>query len=362
MRDSHRDAPAPEIVIVRRRHDGEDEGHHGGVWKIAFADFMTALMTFFLVMWLVSAASKKTVSQIAAYFNPVKLSDKAPMSKGVRNLTSLPEGEIPRWDGECPQISEVLQRPEKKAGSGEPFGLKEATAAQGDKTAPGPSTKAAAAATEAIPPALDNPLHMVVSEGSGGEQPKPEAPGKALGTVPTAEPEKPAKDPPAPEQAKTTDDSIAADKKKVEADLKKALEVLLADKHPAIEVKLERDGILISLTDTLDFEMFKLASPEPVPQLQPIMEQIASVLGRQDGRIVVRGHTDGRPFRTARYDNWKLSSDRAYAAYDLLVKSGIGDTRFLRIEGYADRSLKNAAAPLAAQNRRIDILLLRSAS
>ena len=40
---------ASEIIIVRRGGGDEDEGHHGGAWKIAFADFMTAMMCFFLV-------------------------------------------------------------------------------------------------------------------------------------------------------------------------------------------------------------------------------------------------------------------------------------------------------------------------
>ena len=56
-----------------------------GVWKLAFADFMTAMMTFFLVMWLVNSASKEKIIQLANYFNPVKLSDRTPPAKGVRD-------------------------------------------------------------------------------------------------------------------------------------------------------------------------------------------------------------------------------------------------------------------------------------
>ncbi len=70
--------------IVKRKLHAEEEGGHGGVWKLAFADFMTALMTFFLVMWLINSASKEKIIQLASYFNPVKLSDRAPSSKGVR--------------------------------------------------------------------------------------------------------------------------------------------------------------------------------------------------------------------------------------------------------------------------------------
>ena len=41
----------PEIIIVRRRKKAR-HGHHGGAWKVAYADFVTAMMAFFLVMWL----------------------------------------------------------------------------------------------------------------------------------------------------------------------------------------------------------------------------------------------------------------------------------------------------------------------
>ncbi|HSX73921.1 MAG TPA: flagellar motor protein MotB, partial [Shinella sp.] len=48
-----------EIIIVKRHGDHEGD-HHSAAWKIAYADFMTAMMAFFLVMWLVNAANEKT--------------------------------------------------------------------------------------------------------------------------------------------------------------------------------------------------------------------------------------------------------------------------------------------------------------
>ena len=74
--------PHPEIVIVRRRGLQEDE-HHGGAWKIAFADFMTAMMAFFLVLWIISATDKNTKTLIARYFNPVKVEEPAKAQKGI---------------------------------------------------------------------------------------------------------------------------------------------------------------------------------------------------------------------------------------------------------------------------------------
>jgi chemotaxis protein MotB len=87
------------------------------------------------------------------------------------------------------------------------------------------------------------------------------------------------------------------------------------------------------------------------------MEKVAKVLGTRDGKIVVRGHTDARPFRTERNNNWRLSMDRAQVAYYMLARGGITETRFDSIEGHADRSLKIPTDPNAAENRRIEILL-----
>jgi chemotaxis protein MotB len=54
-----------EIIIIKKRSASHDEGHHGGAWKIAFADFMTAMMAFFLVLWIINATDKSTKTIIA---------------------------------------------------------------------------------------------------------------------------------------------------------------------------------------------------------------------------------------------------------------------------------------------------------
>ena len=89
---------AHELVIIRRRGHDEEGGHHGGVWKIAYADFMTAMMAFFLVMWLINSTDKKTLTQVATYFNPMRLTDKKPSTKGLEE----PDGR--RGQGQpCPE-------------------------------------------------------------------------------------------------------------------------------------------------------------------------------------------------------------------------------------------------------------------
>src|SRR4029078_10215744 len=81
-----------ELVIIRHRADHE-EGRHGGVWKIAYADFMTAMMAFFLVMWLVNAANEETKASVATYFNPIKLSDEKTTQKGLKKPVDQGDGD-----------------------------------------------------------------------------------------------------------------------------------------------------------------------------------------------------------------------------------------------------------------------------
>jgi len=80
-----------EIVIVRRGGHDDHDDHHGGVWKIAFADFMTAMMCFFLVMWLINATNEKTKASLASYFNPVKLIDTTTNKKGIDDVGEGPQ-------------------------------------------------------------------------------------------------------------------------------------------------------------------------------------------------------------------------------------------------------------------------------
>src|SRR5215831_9273125 len=63
--------PAPQkaqpILVIRRKKGGHD-GHHGGAWKVAYADFVTAMMALFIVLWLMSA-DKEVKEEISAFFN-----------------------------------------------------------------------------------------------------------------------------------------------------------------------------------------------------------------------------------------------------------------------------------------------------
>jgi len=58
------------VTIIKRKKVIADAGHHGGAWKVAYADFVTAMMAFFLLMWLLNATTEKQRKGIAEYFSP----------------------------------------------------------------------------------------------------------------------------------------------------------------------------------------------------------------------------------------------------------------------------------------------------
>ena len=64
-----------------------------------------------------------------------------------------------------------------------------------------------------------------------------------------------------------------------------------------------------------------------------VMDKVARILQTRTEPLVIRGHTDRRPYRTTTYDNWRLSAARAHMAYVMLARSGVDEKRFERIEG-----------------------------
>ncbi|MGL5698309.1 MAG: flagellar motor protein MotB [Kluyvera sp.] len=95
-----------QTVIVVRRNKKHKHAHHGGSWKIAYADFMTAMMAFFLVMWLLSNSTPQQLEQIAEYF---KMPLKVALSGG--NKSSLSESIIPGGgDDVIKQDGEVFKK------------------------------------------------------------------------------------------------------------------------------------------------------------------------------------------------------------------------------------------------------------
>ena len=426
----------PEIIIVKR-HSAHEEEHHGGAWKIAFADFMTAMMAFFLVLWIISATDKNTKTLIARYFNPVKVEEPAKAQKGIHGAPEKGAVYAPEDDNGAPNAgkpsSEHGEGPAEKGNENPASPSKQNEQARPpapsplpppdpakpyptmseqelfsdpraslDKIAgappPGPRIDPSAtlkgygevgpSADEALrdpfrPLGSDKAVNVVAE--NPGAPPAAAAPSDEPPSTPTAiapaapaSPRTPAAkrrleassrgreapgagspapstaNPPAPDPAEarqTAASNLLADLKKRLAGESKAMQ------GPQLDVQATEDGILISLTDRQNFSMFAIGSAEPQPRVLHMMEAIAASLQSLQGAIVVRGHTDGRPYRSATYDNWRLSSARAQMAYYMLIRGGLPEKRFERVEGYADHRLKDPSHPLAAENRRIEILV-----
>ena len=126
-------------VIVIRRKTVVAGGHHGGAWKVAYADFVTAMMAFFLLMWLLSTTDEQTRLGLADYFSPtIPIHD----SRGG--------GDGP-FDGDSMFSQDVLARDETGQ-KGDPEKMAEAGAAPSTRRATRASTtsrrrSSAAAAT-----------------------------------------------------------------------------------------------------------------------------------------------------------------------------------------------------------------------
>ena len=87
--------PKTRPIIIVKRVKKVAGGHHGGAWKVAYADFVTAMMAFFLVMWLVTAVSKEQRAAIFDYFKnpsmePGKSVKPAPGQMGPGGASTAP--------------------------------------------------------------------------------------------------------------------------------------------------------------------------------------------------------------------------------------------------------------------------------
>lgn len=361
MAENNKEITAHEVVIVRRRGGDHGDGHHGGVWKIAYADFMTAMMTFFLVMWLVNAADKKTVTQIATYFNPIKLTDKMPSAKGIRDPASDPANPDVK-DSDHKGKSD--QAPESKAKERaqvkeeilfrDPFGVLQKLADQAarEAAADAPIPAGASRSSGTADPFLADPTSPANDRHTFKSTPrKPDALADPFATSPGSDSNAKANS-----KVKTEWPTIDDEAEGLAESIRRAMKTIPVQQQPDIEVRTVDEGTLISLTDGSHFEMFAIGSAEPNARLITVMDRLAAIIKDYPGRIIIRGHTDGRQYKNGKHGNWRLSVDRAYMAYFMLVRGAVHEHRFLRIEGNADRALKSSN-PDAAENRRIDLLI-----
>ncbi len=410
-----------EILIIKRHGGGHDDGHHGGAWKIAYADFMTAMMAFFLVMWLVNAANEETKASVASYFNPIKLTDETPAQKGLKKPTEQAEGEQKKDKSQSNQQepkegAAAATGEDQSSSAGDQKNYSEAdyfenpysvlaeiaqevgqqanvsVKGEGGAANSGPATGASGGEAYRDPFDPDFWTQQVdvtgkdqslseATQDTAKDQPK-EQQQAALETPANPDVSEPPIPTPRPSDVTENKKSVAdktqdktedkkEDKKedktadpvevKKAEDLKQKLETALAGVPGKLEEGLvvtpAEGGVLVSISDQMTSQMFNVGSAVPSRDLVLAMERIGKVLEQQSGDIFIRGHTDARQFKGGRNDNWQLSTARAQSAYFMLVRGGLDEKRVQQISGYADRRLKDAANPLDQSNRRIEILI-----
>lgn len=317
-------------------------------------------------MWLLNAADKKTISQIANYFNPLKLSDRVTARKGVQEMAASEPGSEHREEkvknGES--MSEKGAEQEESAGKGkreaggklegsiadgirsshaeqdlfkDPYNVlsdivdkapKEKKKIIGEKKTPDEKSRGG----EAFRDPFDPDFHQ--ERMKGGQDVATVAPsidpfgGTVIPRGGAIEGAAVSPTSPSPNDPSAREKSKDAETSKLEAQIKQAVEGFDPGSMPDIEVRNTDEGKLISVTDQFDFGMFNISSAEPRPELVAIMDKLGKIIAEQPGPVIIRGHTDGRPFKSANYDNWRLSTARAQMAYHMLVRGGVPGKAF----------------------------------
>ncbi|MEM7690048.1 MAG: flagellar motor protein MotB [Pseudomonadota bacterium] len=282
-------APEPMApIIVKKITIEEGGGHHGGAWKVAYADFVTAMMAFFLLLWLLGATEENQRKGIADYFTPtlVKMRQKGAGSDGLLGGASLTDVDnYPNASGQTG--TQTITIPRGAAG--------------------GPM------------------------EGGGRGE------------------------------AEAIQKKIVEIREEIQKKLSK--DKNLARLARQVRVMRSPEGIRIDLVDDADFSMFALGTTVLTSDARQLLEALGTTLADGPTPLILRGHTDAIPYRSGVIaNNWSLSTGRAEATRQELIRNGIFANRFSRIEGVADREPLIASNPEDPRNRRISLLLLENQS
>ncbi len=301
-------------IIIKKIKKGGG-GHHGGAWKVAYADFVTAMMAFFLLLWLLSSTSKEQRDGIADYFTPTTgLKDSkgigfegglTPSEKGVSKSSLTQPGLVV---GQVPQ-GPVPREPTKKL----------------DETVRDNSSGQPVEAPDAKP---DEPFDKMETSGEKGQ----------------------------------LDGEENEKFKQLESEVLNAVEQSpeLSQIKNDIIITQTPEGMKIDIADNQNRPMFVPGSAVLTDAGKAVLRTIGDIVSKTDNKISMAGHTDSSAFGSADgYSSWELSSDRANAARRFVSHSGVDPERIAKVTGMADRDLLVPAEPNSPRNRRISLTLLR---
>lgn len=304
-----------DSIIIKKIKKG-GHGHHGGAWKVAYADFVTAMMAFFLLLWLLSSTSKEQKAGLADYFTPTTgIQDARGIGK-KGGLSPSPEGRK-RTDLSDPGIV-VGRLPQ------------------------GPD-----------PSAPEKKIDNVPKDTNTGVDVKVEAP---------ADPTPPAD--PFSKKKETEEEELpdAAEFERVEENIMNAFEQTpdIQSFKENIVIAHTPEGLKIDMVDSDKQPMFAPGNALMTDTGRRVIEAISNIVATTTNRISISGHTDANDYSVGEnYSSWELSADRANAARRYLVNTGLNEARFAKVEGLADRDLLVPNQPNSPRNRRVSLTLMR---
>ncbi len=287
-------------VIIKKVKKVVGGGHHGGAWKVAYADFVTAMMAFFLLMWLINTTSPEQRRGIAEFFAPASVSRVSSGAGGLLEGTSFAEEGV-------------------RHGHSAPV----AQASDPQYTSNASDENRSQSQTQA-----------------GGEQNPDES---------------------SLSRARTLRET--AEFSRAEIAIRQAMQDMpdVAELSRNVIMEQTPEGLRIQLIDQEGRSMFNPGDAALNDRARRLMVTVATVIEQLPNRITISGHTDGsRP--GGRYaTNFELSAARANEARRILQAQGIPENRIYEVAGRADSEPLFADDPSLPGNRRIAITLLREA-
>ncbi len=311
-RDDGRGNKRPTIII--RKEEVIEGGHHGGAWKVAYADFVTAMMAFFLLMWLLNATTEEQRKGLADYFSPTSVLshnssgtgqpfgghtafDKGAMvSDRGAALVTVGKAPVPPEveddDSDTPATTVTFRKPTPQEKSNRDDEM--------DAPAPGSGGKAAVAPVPA-------PAERITSVERPLSIERKEDMVHALSDAELRAEEEKREGQKLEQAAQQIRDAVRGDP-------------ALADLTRQLAIDITPEGLRIQILDEDRSPMFTTGSAAPNERARLLLQKVAPVLMRLSESISIAGHTDATPYRGADKSNWELSTERANATRRLLLE------------------------------------------
>ncbi|MEM7212713.1 MAG: flagellar motor protein MotB [Pseudomonadota bacterium] len=328
-------------IIIKKKKGGGGDGHHGGAWKVAYADFVTAMMAFFLLMWLLNATSEEQRKGLADFFDP-----SLPISRVSAGGAGMLNGDT--------MFSE-----DRASGS-----KNEGVRAKSTNLKPGEDLGELDASPD-LPEGERAPqVDIALQEDGWPSSPYEDEKDGVFGATGTRDNTGSADQGDGQAEPGTTTGEIG------DGEFDGLAEDLLEQMKNAngsdglldhFTMRMTPEGLVIEIVDIQGEPLFASGAAKPRPVLKELMEILVPVLQQARNDIAVAGHTDASPFSRNDYSNWELSADRANAARRMMLDTGLASERVTRVSGRAATDPIDPD-PFASKNRRIAIILLRDTS